>query len=52
VVDARRYVVSISGRAGEEWMFWADEEGFVIESFEGLDATRPWMKLVEFQRGS
>ena len=27
-----------------------DEDGFVLESFEGLDLSRPWMRLVELRR--
>jgi len=50
-VKAKRYVVSLPPRTAEEgYTFWADEEGFVLESFDGLDTSSPWMKLVEFER--
>ena len=51
-VKAGRYVVSTPERGEDEgYTFWADEDGFVLESYEGLDLSRPWMRLVEFQRG-
>jgi hypothetical protein len=52
-VPAKRYVVTVPP-APEEYgySFWADEDGFVLESYEGLDASRPWMKLVEYRRGA
>jgi len=38
-------------RPGEEgYMFWADEDGIVLESYDGLDHSRPWMQLVEYRR--
>ena len=47
-VAAKRYVVSLPGRdAADSYTFWADERGLVLESCEGLDTTRPWMRLVE-----
>lgn len=50
---AKRYVVSIPpAPESEGYTFWADEDGFVLESYEGLDATKPWMRLVEYQRNS
>ena len=51
-VRAKRYVVSLPPRPEEEgYAFWADEDGFVLESYEGLNASRPWMTLVELRRG-
>jgi hypothetical protein len=45
---AKRYVVSLPPRPESEgYSFWADEQGLVLESYEGLDAQRPWMRLVE-----
>ena len=50
---AKRYVVSIPpGPEAEGYSFWADEDGFVLESYEGLDPAKPWMRLVEYQRNS
>ena len=44
-------MVLLPDRPEEEgYSFWADEEGFVLESYEGLEPSRPWMKLVEFRR--
>ena len=28
-----------------------DEDGFVLESYEGLDPSRPWMRLTAIERG-
>jgi hypothetical protein len=51
-VAARRYVTSLPPRPEEEgYTFWADDEGVVLESCEGLDASRPWMRLMELTRG-
>jgi hypothetical protein len=51
-VPAARYVVSLPPRSEEEgYTFWADAEGIVLESYEGLDLSRPWMRLVEYQKG-
>ena len=51
-VDAKRYVVSLPPAPEHEgYTFWADADGFVLESYEGHDPSRPWMKLVEFARG-
>ena len=51
-VKAKRYVVSTPSQAEQEgYAFWADEDGIVLESYEGLDLSRPWMRLVEFQKG-
>jgi hypothetical protein len=49
-VDAQRFVVRLAARdADEGFSFWADREGFVLESCEGLDPARPWMRLVELR---
>lgn len=49
-VDARRYEVTLpEGEGGDGWSFWADDDGFVLESYEGLDPSRPWMRLVELR---
>jgi hypothetical protein len=51
-VKAKRYVVSVPPASEDEgYTFWADESGIVLESYEGLDVTRPWMRLVEYGRG-
>jgi hypothetical protein len=50
-VQAKRYIVSLPPAPEDEgYTFWADEEGFVLESYEGHDLTQPWMRLVEFRR--
>lgn len=50
---AKRYVLSLPPRPAEEgYTFWADEDGVVLESCEGLDASRPWMRLTELTRGT
>ena len=52
-VAARRYVLSLPPRPAEEgYTFWADEDGMVLESCEGLDVSRPWMRLTELTRGA
>ncbi len=48
-VAAKRYQVSVPGRDDEGYAFWADERGVVLESYEGVKAGWPWMKLVEYQ---
>ena len=49
-VRARRYVVSLPPRPeAEGYSFWADERGIVLESYEGTDDSRPWMRLVEYR---
>ena len=51
-VAARRYVVSRPPEPeGEGYTFWADDDGIVLESYEGLDTSRPWMTLESFTRG-
>ncbi len=51
-VRAKRYIVSRPPEPeAEGFTFWADEDGFVLESHEGLDPSRPWMRLVEYRRG-
>jgi hypothetical protein len=50
-VSAKRYVLSLTGQAeGDRYAFWADDHGIVLESYEGIEATRPWMRLVEYRR--
>ena len=50
-VNAKRYVVSLPPAPEDAgYTFWADEEGFVLESYEGLDLSRPWMRLTHFER--
>ena len=50
-VKASRYVVSLPPRTEDEgYAFWADEDGFVLEAYEGLDRSRPWMRLVELTK--
>lgn len=51
-VSAKRYVVSVPEQAGDPgYTFWADDDGFVLESYQGLDTSQPWMRLVEMVRG-
>jgi hypothetical protein len=50
-VRARRYVVKLEPFEEGGYTFWADEDGFVLESYEGVDTARPWMRLVELARG-
>ncbi|MGH7742160.1 MAG: hypothetical protein ACRENS_09065 [Candidatus Eiseniibacteriota bacterium] len=50
-LPARRFVVSRppeSESAG--FTLWADDDGVVLESYEGLDPTRPWMTLTAYTR--
>src|SRR5262249_57591029 len=50
-LPAGRYVVSLPAQGDEPgYMFWADEDGIVLESYEGLDRSRTWMRLVEYVR--
>ncbi len=50
---AKRYVLSLPQHPAEEgYTFWADEHDLVLESYEGLDTSRPWMRLVELTRGA
>lgn len=51
VVPAKRYVVSLPPQGEEQgYSLWADEDGFVLESYEGHDPSRPWMRLIELRR--
>ena len=51
-VRAKRYEVTLPpGGEADGYGFWADDDGFVLESFEGRDASRTWMRLVELTRG-
>jgi hypothetical protein len=48
----KRYALSLPPAPEDEgYTFWADADDVVIESYEGLDPTRPWMRLVEYRRG-
>jgi hypothetical protein len=48
-VAAGCYVVTLPSHADDEgYSFWADESGIVLESYDGPDRTRPWMRLVEY----
>lgn len=50
MVQASRYVVSLPPRGEDEgYTFWAGDNGIVLESYEGLDLARPWMRLVELE---
>ena len=50
-VSAKRYVVTVPPQTESEgYSFWADEDGFVLESYEGIDPARTWMRLVEQKR--
>ncbi|MGH7729991.1 MAG: putative glycolipid-binding domain-containing protein [Candidatus Eiseniibacteriota bacterium] len=50
-VPAGRFVVTLPAHGDEDaYSFWADEDGIVLESYEGLDRSRPWMRLVEYRR--
>lgn len=52
LVPARRYVVSRPPEPeAEGFTFWADDDGIVLESYEGLDTGRPWMTLTELAHG-
>jgi hypothetical protein len=45
---AKRYVLSLPPRGEDEgYTFWADEDGFVLETYEGPEPHATWMKLVE-----
>ena len=51
-IRASFYVVSLPPQSEDEgYAFWADEDGFVLEAYEGLDRSRPWMRLVELTKG-
>ena len=53
VVRAKRYVVSHPPQPeAQGYTFWADQDGVVLESYDGLDPSRPWMRLVEYRRGN
>ncbi len=50
-VQGRRFVVSLpASTAAEGWTIWTDDAGFVLESYEGPDTSRSWMRLVEYGR--
>lgn len=47
-VVAKRYVVSLPPRSeADGYTFWADEDGVVLESYQGPEPEHPWMQLVE-----
>jgi len=49
--NAKCYIVYLPSQGEQDgYTFWADEDGFVLESYEGHDRSRPWMRLVEFRR--
>jgi hypothetical protein len=49
---AKRYVVELPRRpAIERYTFWADEDGFVLDSYDDDEQMRPWMRLVELSLG-
>lgn len=49
-VRAKRYVASLPPRGEDEgYTFWADEDDVVLESFDGPEPQRTWMKLVEYE---
>jgi len=48
----KRYVLSLPpAPESEGYSFWADADDVVLESYEGLDTTRLWMRLVDYRRG-
>ena len=52
VRPAKRYVVSLPPRPESEgYTFWADADGFVLESWDDAERLRPWMRLVNLVRG-
>ncbi len=49
--DAKCYVAYLPSEGEDRgYTFWADDDGFVLESYEGHDRSRPWMKLVGFRK--
>jgi hypothetical protein len=49
---AKRYVVSLPPRPESEgYTFWADEDGWVIESWDDSEQRNPWMRLTELELG-
>jgi hypothetical protein len=51
IVAAKRYVATWPPReAAEGYGFWASEDDWVLEAFEGAEPGRPWMKLIEMKR--
>jgi hypothetical protein len=50
--DAKRYAAWLPSEGeASGYTFWADPDGFVLESYEGHDTSRPWMRLVELVKG-
>ena len=51
-VAAKRYVLSLPPREENEgYSFWADEDGLMLEAYEGVEPEATWMRLVEYHRG-
>ncbi len=51
-VSAKRFVVSRPPeRESAGFAFWADDDGIVLESYEGLDPEARWMTLTEYRKG-
>jgi hypothetical protein len=47
-VPAKRYILSLPPQGeGEGYTFWANDDGVVLESYEGPAPERRWMQLVE-----
>ncbi len=52
-VKAKRYALSLPPQGEDEgYTFWADDDGVVLESYQGLDTSQPWMRLVEYESES
>lgn len=52
-VAARRYRLSLPPRGeAEGYTFWADDDGLLLEAYEGPEPVNPWMRLVEWHGGS
>lgn len=50
-VKAKRYVLSLPPEPESAgYGFWADEHDIVLESFEGTEPGRTWMRLEEYRR--
>lgn len=51
-VPAKRFVVSrLPESERDGFTFWADDDGLVLESYEGIEPARPWMTLTGLTRG-
>ena len=51
-VRARRVEVRDPPVGGTAFAVWLDEHDVVIESYEDTHTDEPWMRLVEYRRGS